>query len=82
MSFPVRCRFVLAGDRLAIQAALKTCEGIDPEHPRMVRIRNSLTLDTLSISEALREEALRHPRVREVSTPHELRFAEGGELLE
>ncbi|MDX9957190.1 MAG: lactate racemase domain-containing protein [Spirochaetia bacterium] len=77
---PGKIPLVLATDALAIKAAIKTCEGLDTRPPRIVRIKNSLTLDRLFISEALVGEAKMHPEVKKVSLPEFCEFDEGGNL--
>lgn len=48
---------ILSNDREAIQIALKTCCGIERRKPRIVRIHDTLHLEKIWISEALRKEA-------------------------
>ena len=52
---------VMNSDRQAIQAAIKTCFDLDINKVRMVRVKNTLQLEQISISEALLTEALAHP---------------------
>ncbi|WP_020610970.1 nickel pincer cofactor-dependent isomerase, group 22 [Sediminispirochaeta bajacaliforniensis] len=52
----VRVPLILNTDRLALQAAVFTCVGIDKRFPRIVRIANSSHVDAISVSEALRDE--------------------------
>lgn len=52
---------VMNSDRQAIQAAIKTCFDLDLNKVRLVRIKNTLQLEQISISEALLTEALAHP---------------------
>jgi hypothetical protein len=77
---PGKIPIVLANDRLAVQAALKTCAGVDPSKARIVRIKNSLEIETLLISEALLEEARVNERVVEVGPAEEMRFDGKGVL--
>jgi len=71
---------VLRNDRQAIQAAIKTCLVGDPRHVRLARIRNTLSLDRILISENLVAEAGRNPRIKVVGTPAELAFDAAGNL--
>ena len=54
---------IMDNDRLAVQAALHTCNVIDPAMRRVVRIPNTLQLGTIHISESLRNEAESHPDI-------------------
>ncbi|GAB4518659.1 MAG: lactate racemase domain-containing protein [Anaerolineae bacterium] len=55
--------WVAPNDRAAIRLALRLCDRPDSEKARVVRIRNTLALDRLWISEALLEEARSRPDV-------------------
>ena len=46
----------MPNDKLAIKAAIKTCNGIDKERPRVVLIKNTMSLDEIYISEAFRRK--------------------------
>lgn len=48
---------VLASDQLAIQAAIKTCNGVDRDRIRLVYIKNTNEMADIWLSEALWEEA-------------------------
>jgi hypothetical protein len=50
-------------DRLAVQVAIKTCNRPEREGLRVVRIKNTLHLDHILISEALLGEARAHPQI-------------------
>ena len=52
----VKIPMVLKNDRQAIQAAVRTCN-VDPAKVRMVRIKNTLSLSEIEISESLVPEA-------------------------
>ena len=47
--------------------AVASCRGIDFENPRIVRIRNTLSLSEVLISEGLLEEARRDPGIEILS---------------
>lgn len=47
----------------AIRASISCTPGIDPDQPRIVRIKNTLELETIEISEALVEEARACPNL-------------------
>ena len=48
---------VLDSDELAIKAAIKTCNGIDKDNPRIVYIKNTNEISEIWLSRALWEEA-------------------------
>jgi hypothetical protein len=65
---------VMRNDRQAIQAAIKTSLIADLHKVRLGRIKNTLSLDRMLISENLVEEALRNPRTKVVGTAAEMAF--------
>ena len=71
---------VMPDDRMAIAAAITMCAGIDPKRVRLARIKNTLHLRRLWVSEALLEEVEADGRMRVVEGPRELRFDEHGTL--
>ncbi len=72
---------ILASDRLSIQAAIKTCELIGPEGPRVVRIRNSSHVDEIMVSENLISEVEGNPNLTVLEPPSALPFDSAGNLL-
>ncbi len=72
---------VFDDQRLAIQAAIKTAVGADRANLRMVRIRDTLHLETIQISEALARELQDDPQFEFLSGPEELPFNENGDLF-
>jgi Lactate racemase N-terminal domain len=78
---PTKIATTLANDRLAIQAAVKTCNILDFSTCRLVRIRDTLHLGEIEISVHLLEEALNHPDIEILTEPCELEFDENGSLL-
>lgn len=76
----VKIPMVLASDRLAIQAAIKTCGAPDKRRVRLARIRNTKTLDVVHASEALADEVERHPSLRRDGPAHDLAFDAHGDL--
>lgn len=52
----VRVPLILKNDKLALQAAIFTCVGIDKKRPRIVRISNSSHITHIFVSEALKED--------------------------
>jgi len=72
---------VLDNQKLAIQAAIKTAIGADRENIRMVRIRDTLHISEIQISEALLEEAKNHPSIEIIGNPEGLCFDAQGNLF-
>ena len=74
---------VVANDREAIQMCIRTCNGIDQNHPRVIRIPNSLHIGSIMLSAAYYEDvkAGRWPGLEAVSAPEELEFDGQGALL-
>ncbi len=68
----------LPNDRDAIATALRTCGPIDPKEAKVVRIKNTLELGKLWISENLAEMVKSNPdlskRVEILSEPREMQF--------
>lgn len=79
--WPIKLAMVLRDDKMAIQGAIKTCNHIDPENPRIVLIRNTLTMGELYLSKAYWELAQNTPGIEIVEEPKELPFDEKGNLL-
>jgi lactate racemase-like protein len=77
---PVRIPATLATEQEAIQAAVKTCGARDQARARLVRVRNTLHLGELWISEALLEEARANPALTVRGEPQAMRFDEAGRL--
>ena len=69
-------------DKEAIQLALKTCNGIDYDHPRVARIKNTLEMEEIEVSEAFLDEIKDNPEVEVLSEPHEMHFDAEGFLMD
>ncbi len=72
---------VFDSQKLAIQAAIKTAIGADKNNIRMIRIRDTLHISEIQISEAFLPEAQEHPLIEIVGKPEELEFDEDGNLF-
>ena len=73
--------FFTHSDKTCIQVALKTCHYIDREHPRIVRIKDTMRLEEIEISEAMLEEARANPNVEVISEPYDWPFDGEGNLF-
>ncbi len=73
---------VVATDKEAMQICIRTCNKIDQNHVRMVRIPNSLHIDSIMLSEAYYEDvkAGKYPGVEALDEPMELEFDEKGNV--
>lgn len=79
---PTKMATVMENHLRAIQAAVKTCNVLDYSTCRMVRIRDTLHLGEIEISETLRDEAERNPDIDILTQPYELQFDEEGNLFQ
>ena len=70
----------MESDREAIQVCVQTCNEIDKENPRIVRIPNSLHIDHIMLSEAYYGEIKGNPDIEIESDPAYLPFDEDGNL--
>ena len=78
---PVKLPMVMPNDRLAIAAALEMCAGVSPKDARLVRVKNTLKLRRMHVSEALLPEVEEDERLRVVEEPTPMRFGEDGSLV-
>ncbi|MDN4595122.1 lactate racemase domain-containing protein [Polycladomyces subterraneus] len=79
---PTKIPTTLPNDRLAVQAAVKTCNILDPYRVKLVRIRDTLHLGEIRISETLLPEAERHPDVEVLSQPEPMSFDREGNFTD
>lgn len=77
---PTKIATTLANDQEAIKAAIKTCNILDFTKVKMVRIKNTLEIAEIEVSEALREYVENHPQLEAVTEPVEWTFNENGNL--
>lgn len=63
----VNVPMVLESDELAIKAAIKTCNAFDLTKARVVRIKNTLDIKEIWISESLLKEAMAHKDIEIVT---------------
>ena len=67
---------VMSTDKEAIQFCIRTCNRIDKDHPRVIRIQNSLHVGQVMLSGAYYEDVLagRYDGLNALDTPEPLRF--------
>src|SRR5918998_3659105 len=71
---PVKIPMTMPTEEMAIAAALTMCAGVAPSEARLVRIRNTLRLGRIWVSEALLTEAEGDERLEVLGEPGPLRF--------
>lgn len=71
----------MENQELAIKAAIRSALGADRQNLRMVRIRDTMHLQDIEISEALMEEAKHNPNIEILEAPRELKFDKNGNLF-
>jgi hypothetical protein len=76
----VRIPVVLKSDKLALQASVFVCTGIDKKKPKIVRIKNTSHIEEIWISEALMDEARKHPQIKIIEEPKDFDFDKDGNL--
>jgi hypothetical protein len=77
-----RIGLIFDSDRLAIQAAIKTCNVLDTAQIRMVRIANTLHVGEIYISQPMLEEAGKHPNIVVLGDPEPWKFDYAGNLTD
>lgn len=78
---PTKIATTLPIDKEAIQAAIKTSNILDFNNVKMVRIKNTLVLSEIEVSEALLEDVKNHPNMEQCSDLYAIPFDEKGNLF-
>lgn len=76
----VKIPMIAANDKEAVQIAVRACTGIDKQHVRIIRIKNTLEIDEILISESLLEDACKEPQLTIAGTGEEWNFDREGNL--
>ncbi len=76
----VKIPFVTENDRTAVKLGVRTCNEIDKENPRVIRIRDTMHVEEIQISEALLDEARENPAIEIIGEPEEWEFDGNGNL--
>ena len=77
----VRLPMILKNDYYAMAACIRTCNEVDRDQIRMVRIPNTLEIGEILISESMMADARKNPRIEILSEPEPMRFDENGNLV-
>ena len=77
----VKVPMVLPSDKYCIQASIKTCLLWDKTQTRLVRIKDTLSLSEIEVSENLLDEVEANPLLEVIEGPYELSFDDQGNLF-
>lgn len=78
---PTKIATTLPNDLETIQAAIKTSNILDFNQVKLVRIKNTLVLSEIEVSEALFDYVKQHPQMELISEPYNLSFNDRGNLF-
>ncbi|PFO04219.1 hypothetical protein COJ85_12210 [Bacillus sp. AFS076308] len=78
---PTKIATTLPNDKMAIQAAVKTCNILDFTKVKLVRIKNTLELSQIEVSEPLLPYIAEHPNMEQISDVYEFQFDDKGNLF-
>lgn len=78
---PARLPLVMKNDRLAIEIALRVCNGVGPGEAKIVWIKDTLHLDEICVSAPLLKEIEAREDIEIVSDFFELDFTEEGKII-
>jgi hypothetical protein len=79
---PAKLPVIMNNDKEAIMIAIKTCNRIDFENVKIVRIKNTLELDEIEVSETYYDAVKERRDMEMISEPYELKFDEKQFLIE
>lgn len=77
----VHLPMILKNDHSAIAACIRTCNEVDIDHIRMIRIPNTLQIGEIYISESMLNDAVSNPCIEILGKPEEMAFDSNGNLL-
>ena len=78
---PTKVPTTLDNDREAIQAAVKTCNILDFNQVRLVRIKNTLEVGVIEVSEVMIPEVKANSNLELIGEPFEFNFNDEGNLI-
>ncbi|MDF1494675.1 lactate racemase domain-containing protein [Caproiciproducens sp. CPB-2] len=76
-----RIPLYMNNDRQAILLAIRTCNGIDFEDVTLARIKNTLSMNEIEISQSLYNKIKDRKDIHLIRGPHEMRFDEHDNLI-
>ena len=77
----VKIPMVLDSDRQAIQAAIRTCNILDKRNVRLARIKNTISLETVWVSEPVLADVATHSNLERIGDLEKMRFDDSGNLF-
>jgi hypothetical protein len=77
----VKIPMVLKNDVQCVKAAIKTCNAPDISSVRLVRVKNTVRLDEIEVSEALSPYVKAHQNLETIEGPYSLPFDKDGNLF-
>lgn len=77
----VKIPMVLPDDETAIKIAIRSCNNIDKDNPRIIRIKDTMSLKNIEVSEALINEVENNSKMKVISEAYCLKFDEEGNLF-
>lgn len=78
---PTKIATTLPNDQMAIQAAIKTANILDFTEVKMVRIKNTLEISEIEVSEPLLDYVREHPNMEIISDLYDFEYDEDGNLV-
>ena len=77
----VKIPMICENHKRAIQCCIATCVGINRHAPKLIRIKDTLHVGTILISEAMLDEAKKNPALHILGEPKAMHFDEHGNLF-
>lgn len=77
----VKVPFCAPNDRLAVQVAIKTCAGADKNKPRVIRIKNTMEIQEIEVSEALLSEVHANSQLELIGEVAPMKFDDSGNFV-
>jgi hypothetical protein len=79
---PAKLPVLMNNDREAVTIAVKTCNRVEPKNAKIIRIKNTLELHEIEVSEAYLDYVKNTEEMSIVSEPYSFAFNENGNLFE
>ena len=77
----VKIPFCAPNDKLAVQVAIKTCAGADKNKPRVIRIKNTMKIQEIEVSEALLSEVEANNQLEAIGEVVDMSFDMNNNLI-